>query len=370
MRRAEFAMSRQDAVAFLAQAPEFHLVGTTEHGEPVLRTFNGVVVDGWLCFHAAPKGEKTSLLDRPVVACAEEVVARVPSTFTDAESACSATTLFRSVQAHGVLTALTGPELKARVLQALMEKLQPEGGYRPISAGEARYAPEVRGLLVAGVPLERLDGKAKLLQNRKPAEREHVLAQLWRRGEPGDTRAIELICEANPGLAPTFLAAPAGYRLHAWLPASRLDAAVALLAGEYWNQGCTEDELRRAHLGSTVWLGASDESGRLVASARALADGGKFAWVYDVVVAAPHRGRGLGQALLGALLGHPAVRGCGRVLLATRDAQALYARFGFIPRADAPPRPFPSTEMVLLRAPAPTLAPGPGAGQKPDAPAP
>ena len=49
------------------------------------------------------------------------------------------------------------------------------------------------------------------------------------------------------------------------------------------------------------------------------------------------------------LLDHPRVRGARQVLLATRDAQRLYARFGFIDCRDVPPKAYASTEMVLRR---------------------
>jgi hypothetical protein len=50
------------------------------------------------------------------------------------------------------------------------------------------------------------------------------------------------------------------------------------------------------------------------------------------------------------LLEHPAVRGCRVVRLGTRDAQALYAGFGFVPLGSLPPRPYATTDMVLRRA--------------------
>ena len=37
------------------------------------------------------------------------------------------------------------------------------------------------------------------------------------------------------------------------------------------------------------------------------------------------------------------------VLLGTRDAQSLYAKFGFVDVATRPPRGFDTTEMVLAR---------------------
>ncbi|HVV82654.1 MAG TPA: GNAT family N-acetyltransferase [Kofleriaceae bacterium] len=350
MRRTEFELSAADATALVAELPVVHLASTLADGTPVLRTVHPVVVDGRVCFHSAPKGEKTGLVGRPVVLCAEESVATVPSTFFDPEKACPATTYYRSVQVHGVLEEVDEPVQKARVLQALMEKLQPEGGHVPITAGDPRYRPAVHGLLVCAVRPERIAGKAKLAQNRSPQQVSDLLASLWRRGADGDPRALELVRAANPDApVPAFLAAPPGATLHAWLPPSAADEAAALLAGSYWNDVFDHADLVAAHRGSTAWVGARDGDGRLIGSARALADGGKLGWIYDVIVAPAWRGRGLGHAIVRLLLDHPRVRGCKRLMLGTRDAQALYARLGFVERAALPPRGFTTTEMVLVR---------------------
>lgn len=344
-------MPAPDALTFLASQPTFHLAGVDADGQPVLRTLNGVVVGGRLVFHASPKGEKTTLLGRPVVVSEEETVADIPSTFTDPERACPATTLYRSVQAHGVLEALENRDEKAAALQALMEKLQPGGGHVPITADHPYYRAEVRGLLLAGVKLDQVTGKAKLLQNRNAADQRTVLEALWRRGAAGDARAIELIRHANPATpAPAFLSAPEGVTLRAWLGPEHVEAACALLQGTYWNDRFSAAELRRAHQESVAWVGATDAQGHLVATARAISDGAKYAWVYDVCVAEAWRGRGLGKAVTRLVLDHPRVRDARFVLLGTKDAQGLYAGLGFVPRASLPPRPYPSTEMVLTRA--------------------
>ena len=317
----------------------------------MLKSVHGVVDEGWVCFHGSPAGEKTSLVGRPVVIGVEETVARLPSYFMDPQKACPATTLYRSAQAHGVLQAIDEPARKARVLQRLMEKLQPEGGYVPLDAGSELYRAQVKGLLIAGLPLDALTTKAKLAQNRTPEQRGTLLEKLWGRGAPGDVRALELIREANVDTpVPPFLAAPAGATLRAWLPPSAAREAAALLEGEYWNDVFSRDELEHAHLGATAWVGARDDAGALVGTARALADGGKYAWVYDVCVRADWRGRGVGRALMRLLLDHPAARRCRVVRLGTRDAQALYAGFGFVPLSALPPRPYATTDMLLRRA--------------------
>jgi GNAT superfamily N-acetyltransferase len=75
---------------------------------------------------------------------------------------------------------------------------------------------------------------------------------------------------------------------------------------------------------------------------------GRGAWIYDVVVEQGWRGRGLGKRLFALALDHPAVRRCAFVKLDTRDAQELYARFGFVD-VEAKRRFATSSQMVLVR---------------------
>ena len=181
-------MPRPEAETLVARAPVVRVASTTASGEPVLRTVHGVVVRGGVAWHGAPAGEKMETVGRAAVVAAEELVATVPSYFLDPERACPATTLYRSVEIHGAIEAVDDPAHKAEVLQALMEKLQPEGGHVPITATNPLYAKAVEGILILRVPLERLDGKAKLAQNRTPAERARLLAKLWERGQAGRSR--------------------------------------------------------------------------------------------------------------------------------------------------------------------------------------
>lgn len=308
-----------------------HVAGTDADQNPILKTVHGVVDEGWVCFHSSPAGEKTSLLGRPVVVSVERTIARVPSFFFDPERACPATTLFMGAQVRGRLQAIEQPERKARILSRLMEKLQPQGGYQPIAAEHPLYSAAVRGLLVAGVPLETATSKLKLAQNRNESSRLGLIERLWERGEPTDPEAIERILAANPSTPrPSFLTSTKGLRLHAWLPPIAAHEAATLLADEPWNLGIERDCIAQAHVGSAAWVGATDDLGALCATARAISDGAKTAWVFDVCVRPDLRGQGLGTAVVTLLLDHPAVRRCHTVRLNTRTAEPLYGRLGFV----------------------------------------
>ncbi|HSD19991.1 MAG TPA: pyridoxamine 5'-phosphate oxidase family protein [Anaeromyxobacter sp.] len=207
MRREIFRVDADRALALLARAPIVHLATTTPAGAPVLRALDAAVLGDAIYFHGARAGEKAACLGRPAVVSAEEVVARVPSWMLDPLRACPATTLFRSVQVHGTLTEVTDLGAKARALESLMRRWQPEGLHRPIDAEDPLYRRELEGVLVFAVPFERVDGKWKLLQNRGPEEIGRILRGLRERGAPGDAEVIEAIRAENPGVPdPPYLA--------------------------------------------------------------------------------------------------------------------------------------------------------------------
>jgi nitroimidazol reductase NimA-like FMN-containing flavoprotein (pyridoxamine 5'-phosphate oxidase superfamily)/GNAT superfamily N-acetyltransferase len=342
-----FRMSRPDAVALLERARVVHVATTNAFGDPIFRALDVAVSGDRLVFHGAPAGEKMDALGRMAVVSAEEVVASIPSYFIDPQRACPATTLYRSVQVHGTLDEITDPEEKARALEALLHKNQPEGGYVPIRHEDPLYAKTIAGLLVVSVSLERIDGKAKLGQNRTPEEQRRLASALWKRG---DAEAAFAVVHANPHTPlPDFLRAPHGLRLDLGAGTRDAEACADLSEGEYWNDRFTRDEIVRAHLTSNAWIVARDREGRIVASARAISDSVKYAWIYDVIVSPDWRGRAVGDAVVRLLLDHPAVRHARFVRLGTRDAMPFYAKMGFIPRDSLPPRPYTSTEMVLIR---------------------
>lgn len=314
-----------------------HLASTTDAG-PLLRTLHPIHTARGTWFHGRASGEKARALGRPAVISSEEIVARIPSYVFDPDRACPATTWFVATELRGVLESLEDPVEKAAVLQAMMEAYQPEGGHVPISADDPRYRQSVAKLLIFGIRGE-ATRRVKIGQDKPVATRHRVLEWLWAQG---DCRAIDRIRELDPALPdPPFLAAPARIRV----APQRLVPGVG---DAYWNLGLPPDRLLEAHRRASAWVVAEIE-GRVVASARAMADGTKNAWIYDVFVVEGQRGRGLGDRLLRLLLDHAAVRDCARVFLRTRDAQPFYARHGFVPAHAARRRPYPSEEMVLER---------------------
>ncbi|MET0283881.1 MAG: GNAT family N-acetyltransferase [Polyangiales bacterium] len=322
MRRAEFAADEAEAWRLFTGAGSVRFAGVQD-GRPVLRTLSAVVVDGALCVHGGDEGEKLGLLG-PVIASCDEVIAQVPSYWIHPELACPASTYYLSAIAEGQLERVVDLDHKAAIMAALMQRFQPEGGYVPLD--DKRYRKVLEGLLIAELRPTRLFAKRKLGQHRSPRQIEAVMEGLWQRGQPGDLRALTLIRAAHPS-RPSFRAGPEQSEL--CVQPSEQDAreVATLLEGEYWTGGLTLDQLARAQVGSEAWIVARGPEG-VRASARAITDGARLAYVMDVVVQEERRGRGYGRALLQLLLDHPRVRGCARVALKTRTP-AYYEPLGF-----------------------------------------
>lgn len=66
-----------------------------------------------------------------------------------------------------------------------------------------------------------------------------------------------------------------------------------------------------------------------VGFARVITDKATFAYVGDVYILEPHRGKGLSKWLMQVIVDQPDLQGLRRWLLATRDAHGLYKQHGF-----------------------------------------
>jgi GNAT superfamily N-acetyltransferase len=69
--------------------------------------------------------------------------------------------------------------------------------------------------------------------------------------------------------------------------------------------------------------------GKQVGFSRVISDQSEFASLWDVFIDEPHRGKGVGQALLKYIFEHTNLRGIFRWFLMTEDAHGLYQKFDF-----------------------------------------
>ena len=111
---------------------------------------------------------------------------------------------------------------------------------------------------------------------------------------------------------------------------ARLDMAFVhdALAGAYWAAGrpCWLTERSWANC---LCFGIYAADGEMVGFGRVLTDYALRAHLGDVFVRPASRGSGLGRALIETVLAHPELVTVLNWTLTTRDAHALYARYGF-----------------------------------------
>ena len=110
---------------------------------------------------------------------------------------------------------------------------------------------------------------------------------------------------------------------------ARLDGEVihGFLRESYWAEGIPRELVERAILNS-LCFGVYSRN-QQIAFARVVSDYATFAYIADVFVLAPWRGRGISKALMAEIVHHPDLQQLRRWLLGTKDAHGLYQRYGF-----------------------------------------
>lgn len=110
---------------------------------------------------------------------------------------------------------------------------------------------------------------------------------------------------------------------------ARIDLEVihGFLATSYWATGIPVDVVQRS-LEHSLNFGLHHERAQ-IGFARIVSDRATVAYVGDVFVLEPWRGRGLSTWLMTCVVEHPELQGLRRWFLLTRDAQALYEKVGF-----------------------------------------
>ena len=108
-----------------------------------------------------------------------------------------------------------------------------------------------------------------------------------------------------------------------------LDVIHKFLSHSYWAAGIPRETVARS-IDNSLCFGVYDHANQ-IGFARVVSDFATFAYIADVFILEPYRDRGLGKDLMASIMTHPKLQGLRRWSLGTRDAQGLYAQFGFQP---------------------------------------
>lgn len=103
----------------------------------------------------------------------------------------------------------------------------------------------------------------------------------------------------------------------------------------YWATGIPRSLVERS-IANSLCFGAYVHN-QQVGFGRVITDYATFGYLADVFVLPAFRGQGISKRLMQAVMAHPDIPQLRRLMLATREAHALYTSFGFQSVLDATP---------------------------------
>jgi GNAT superfamily N-acetyltransferase len=101
------------------------------------------------------------------------------------------------------------------------------------------------------------------------------------------------------------------------------------LSRSYWAENIPVEIVHRSIEGAVCFGVYNDRC--QIGFARVITDKATFGYLADVFIDEKYRGLGLSKWLMDTIMAHPDLQGFRNWQLATRDAQGLYAKFGFKP---------------------------------------
>lgn len=205
MRRKEFSIAEEQEMAEFLEEVTFGFLGlASEDGWPRVVPLNFAYGNGVFYVHGSRAGEKMKLLKKNtrVTFSAAREYALLPSYFTDDHMACPATAYFKSVTVRGHAEMIEDLDEKAEGFSLFMRKLQPEGGYDPITTEDPRYVSQLKAVALIKIVPEEWSAKFKFGQNVREPERQRIMEGLEQRALPDDLetqRLMEKYCPYHRG---------------------------------------------------------------------------------------------------------------------------------------------------------------------------
>jgi predicted FMN-binding regulatory protein PaiB len=188
-------VSPEELERFVAAQELGRLVTVGDEGIPHIGLYPFVTFEGGFDLHLVRADEQViDLKARP--GCLfelDEVLGVIPSYWVHPEYAGAATAYHRTVIFECTGAVVESPGAVAAQQARLLERYQPEGGFRPLATGDPLYRGALAQLAAVRLTVGRCRVKFKLGQNRTPEARRRVIEELRRRGRPNDQRAADAL---------------------------------------------------------------------------------------------------------------------------------------------------------------------------------
>ena len=195
MRRLEFVCEDKALLEEILQMCEYGTLSLSVNHLPYGVPLNFVWHKESLYYHGAEEGRKIEMMHANANASFSVVkpLSLIPSYFSHTRFACPASQFFASIIFEGKLINVTCMDEKVEALNALMQKLQPEGGYDVIDASNAMYQKMLSTVSVYKLAPSSISFKLKAGQNLSEERKKMVIEKLLERGTPLDVLTIKMM---------------------------------------------------------------------------------------------------------------------------------------------------------------------------------
>jgi transcriptional regulator len=184
-----------DAVtAFVAGQRHGHLIATPPGGHPQVSILPFVKMDDEIELHCVQDDPTFAAVQTNphVTFFVSDFLAASRHDWVDPEDAARATLNFRAISFACEATTSTDPADVAAALARLLAAYEPGADYVPIVDGDF-YGPRIRRLATIRLRIVATDAKFKVGPAAPVEVKRRVVAGLRARGEPGDSRAADVI---------------------------------------------------------------------------------------------------------------------------------------------------------------------------------
>jgi len=201
MRRQELSIENPEEINAVLNACTWGTLSLQTDDEwPYSVPMNFALSQGKIGLHCALQGKRIELLNSHMQV--QFTVVReysfLPSYALGGELACPATQLFQSVMLWGNVHRVEDLQRKAEILQALMDKMQPEGQHKRMDSNSSDYASSLRSVGVLEIEPIRISGKFKFGQNLNAEKVDLLIAFLEKRSFAQDLETVSLIRKYRP----------------------------------------------------------------------------------------------------------------------------------------------------------------------------
>ena len=173
---------------------EYGTLALCKENKPYSLPVNFVQLDEYIYFHGSLKGRKVEILkDNPFVSFSVvKSYSMIQSYFSSNEGlACPATHFFKSVMIEGEVFFVNDYDEKVKVLEALMQKLQSEGRYKPLE--DKAYEKTINATNVFKLIPAEIRAKFKFGQHLNEERFDMIIKHLEQRGDEIDQKTVEMM---------------------------------------------------------------------------------------------------------------------------------------------------------------------------------